>query len=73
MAICIFEILFLIFGWMFAVKGLVIASLAISAFWLIVAFICLCLNAEKGKGANMVFFVESVCIVLSIVCLCVRF
>ena len=73
MAFSIFEILFLIFGWVFSVKGLVIASLVISAFWLIVCFVCLGLGAKKMKGANLIFFIEVVCITLSIICLCIRF
>ena len=73
MVYSIFEILFLIFGWVFAVKGLVIASLVISAFWLIVGFVCLGLGAKKMKGCNFTFFIELVCIALSIICLCIRF
>ena len=49
MVFSIFEILFLIFGWVFAVKGLVIASLVISAFWLLVGFVCLGLGAKKNE------------------------
>ena len=67
------EILFLIFGWVFAVKGLVIASLIISAFWLIVAIVLISLGGKESPKSKLVMAIEFICIVLSIVCLCIRF
>jgi hypothetical protein len=67
------EILFLIFGWIFAVKGLVIASLVISAFWLIVALALIGMGRNSNPKANFVMGIEFICIILSIVCLCIRF
>lgn len=67
------EIMFLIFGWVFAVKGLVIASLVISLFWLIVAFIVIGLGGKQTPKSKLVMDIEIVCICLSIVCMCIRF
>ena len=67
------EILFLVFGWVFAVKGLVIASLIISVFWLIVAIVLISLGGKENPKSKLVMAIEFICIVLSIVCLCIRF
>ena len=62
------EIGFLIFGWIFAIKGLVIASLIISAIFIVIS---LC-HIEKGKLC-VGLFIQLVCLILSIVKLCVGF
>lgn len=67
------EILFLIFGWVFAVKGLVIASLIISVFWLIVAIVLISLGGKENPKSKLAMAIEFICIVLSIICLCIRF
>lgn len=63
------SILFLIFGWCFAVKGLIIASLVISAFFILVLTLGLFSNMDddtklKGLIANIIQFVV---LILSIV------
>ena len=69
-----FELMFLIFGWIFAVKGLVIASLVISSFWLVVFFVFFAMpEVQKTDQSKIVMFIDIVCVVLSIVCLCIRF
>ena len=70
---CMFEILFLIFGWVFAVKGLVIASLVISIFWLIVGLVLIGLGCKQNSKSKLVMVIELICICLSIICLCIRF
>ena len=62
------EIGFLIFGWIFAIKGLVITSLIISAIFIVIS---LC-NIEKGK-LSVGLFIQLVCLILSIVKLCIGF
>ena len=70
---CMFEILFLIFGWVFAVKGLVIASLVISIFWLIVGLVLIGLGCKQNSKSKLVMVIELICICFSIICLCIRF
>jgi hypothetical protein len=66
------EILFLIFGWKFAVKGLVIASLVISSFWLIVTVIALAMGGKWTFQNMSVALMRVVVVSLSIICLCIR-
>ena len=67
------EILFLIFGWVFAVKGLVIASLVLSTFWFIVIFVLVGMGCKENSKSKIVKGLDFLCMCLSIVCLCVRF
>lgn len=65
----IISILFLIFGWCFAIKGLVITSLVISAFFILVLTVGLFSNIDddtklKGLIENIIQFVV---LILSIV------
>ena len=67
----IIEVLFLIFGWIFHIKGLVIASLVVSA-----AFICLLILADamkwsEKKGSKPALFIQVICLALSIIKLCI--
>lgn len=67
----IVEVLFLIFGWVFHTKGLVIASLVVSA-----AFICLLILADamkwsEKKGSKLALFIQVICLALSIIKLCI--
>lgn len=73
MTLSLVEIMFLIFGWVFAVKGLVIASLVIASFWLIVALALIGFGAKQNPKSKLVMGIEVVCICLSIVCMCIRF
>lgn len=65
----IISILFLVFGWIFSVKGLVITSLVISAFFILVLTLGLFSNIDgdtklKGLIENITQFVV---LILSIV------
>ena len=73
MVMSLFEILFLIFGWVFAVKGLVIASLVISVFWLIIGLVLIGLGCKENPKSKVVMAIELICTCLSIICLCIRF
>ena len=66
-------ILFLIFGWIYKVKGLVIFTLASCTFWLIVSFVLLGLGAKALKGSKLIMSINALCICLSIICLCIKF
>lgn len=71
----IIEIMFLVFGWIFNIKGLIITSLVISAFFMLITF------AEEGKRVRAAgkdykapfklgLLIQIVCLVLSIIKLC---
>lgn len=69
----IIEILFLVFGWIYNLKGLIITSLVISAFFMLVSLV------EEGKKARngdnrphfeLALFIQIICLGLSIVKLC---
>jgi len=69
----IVEILFLVFGWIYNLKGLIITSLVISAFFMLVSL------TEKGKKIRdgdtrphfeLGLLIQIVCLALSIVKLC---
>ena len=65
----IIEVLFLIFGWVFHIKGLVIASLVVSA-----AFICLVILGDAmkwSKSSKLAPFIQIICLTLSIIKLCI--
>ena len=69
----IVSILFLVFGWIFSVKGLVITSLCISAFFALCLTISLFSNIDdntklKGLIENIIQFIV---LILSIVKLCI--
>lgn len=67
----IIEILFLIFGWVFHIKGLVIASLVISAAFLILLILSDAMEWTESKGSKPAIFIQSICIALSIIKLCI--
>lgn len=69
----IIEILFLIFGWIYNLKGLIITSLVISASFMLVSLV------EDGKKVRngdtrphfkLGLFIQIICLALSIVKLC---
>lgn len=69
----IIEILFLVFGWIYSIKKLIITSLVISAFFMLISF------AEDGKriragdkrpSFRLGLLIQIVCFVLSIIKLC---
>ena len=71
----IIEILFLVFGWIYNLKGLIITSLIISAFFMLITL------SEQGKkiraaGGNykppfkLGLLIQIVCLTLSIIKLC---
>ena len=69
----IIEVLFLVFGWIFNIKGLIITSLVISAFFMLISF------AEEGKAiragkkskvSKLALFIQIICLVMSIIKLC---
>lgn len=71
----IIEILFLIFGWVFHIKGLIITSLVISAVFMLITFAN---EGNKIRAANgnykppfkLGLLIQVVCLVLSIIRLC---
>ena len=67
------EILFLIFGWIYAIKGLVIASLVMSAFWLVFLIIAEASGGEHTSKTTIVTIELTLCFAMSIICLCIRF
>ena len=65
----IISILFLIFGWIFSVKGLVITSLCLSAFFALCLTIGLFTNSSKIKKDACLWedIIQFVVLILSIV------
>lgn len=64
------EILFLIFGWIYNIRSLIISSLVVSVVFMIGSFILMGYdNDYEGWGLSL--FVQIVCFVLSIVKLCI--
>lgn len=72
----IVEILFLVFGWIYNLKGLIIASLVISAIFMLITF-----SSEGNKiraaGENykppfkLGLLIQIICLALSIIKLCI--
>lgn len=69
----IIEILFLVFGWIYNLKGLIITSLVISAFFMLISF------AVEGKRVRardkrplfkLGLLIQIICFALSIIKLC---
>ena len=71
----IVEILFLVFGWIYNLKGLIITSLIISVFFMLIT---LSEEGKKIKAAGKDYkspfklglFIQTTCFVLSIIKLC---
>jgi hypothetical protein len=65
----IVSILFLIFGWCFAVKGLVITSLVISALFILILTICSFSNIDDDTKLNALIenITQFIVLILSIV------
>ena len=72
----IVEVLFLIFGWLYNLKGLIITSLIISAFFMLITL------GEQGKKIRAAgkdykppfklgLLIQTICLVLSIIKLCI--
>ena len=68
----ILEVLFLIFGWVYHVKGLVIASLVISIIFLALVLLGDVMKwSEEHKGFTLGKLIVITCIALSIIKLCI--
>lgn len=67
----IIEVLFLIFGWVFHIKGLVIASLVVSAAFLILLILSDTMKWTEKKGSKPAMFIQIICLALSIIKLCI--
>jgi len=67
------HVLFLIFGWIYNIKGLIVASLVISSLFMILLFICKIMDVKNSENEeiDLGWFVQIVVIVLSIVKLCI--
>ena len=67
------HVLFLIFGWIYNIKGLIVASLIISVLFMTLIFIGKIINVKnsKNEGINLGWFIQMVVFVLSIVKLCI--
>lgn len=65
----ILQILFLIFGWIFAIKGLVIAALVIDSVFM-VASLALFERQREKTSACIVLFIQITVFALSVVRLC---
>ena len=65
----IISVLFLIFGWCFAVKGLVITSLVISALFILILTIGLFSNIDDDTKLNALIgnIIQFIVLILSIV------
>ena len=65
----ILHIVFLVFGWVFAIKGLVVAALVISSFFMLASLALF--EKQKNKArANMALLTQIAVLALSIVRLC---
>jgi len=65
----IISILFLVFGWIFSIKGLIITALCLSSFFALCLSICLFSNTSKIKKDSCMFenIIQFVVLILSIV------
>ena len=66
----IVEILFLIFGWVFEKKGLVIAALVISSLFLLVTLYDSGKKGKPSKNNTLALLIQIPCLALSIIKLC---
>lgn len=66
------HILFLVFGWIYGIKGLVITALVISSLFFLVTLVSFS-NSEGDdrKGNTNAMLAQIVVLCLSIVCLCI--
>ena len=65
------HILFLVFGWIYGIKGLVITALVISSLFFLVTLVSF--STSKGndrKGMNLAMLMQIVVLCLSIIWLC---
>ena len=67
----IIEVSFLIFGWVFHIKGLVIASLVVSAVFMCLVILGDAMKWSEKKGSKPALFIQVICLVLSIIKLCI--
>ena len=67
------HILFLVFGWIYGIKGLVITALVISSLFFLVTLVIFS-NSEGNdrKGNTNAMLVQRVVVCLSIICLCIK-
>lgn len=63
-------VLFLIFGWIFNIKGLVIASLVLSSLFLIATLAVVGHKGKSDTGNDIAMLIQIVCLCLSIIKLC---
>ena len=66
------ELLFLIFGWIFAIKGLVIACVAICGVGIAMYFVALGMGGKPSIKSSVTLGVHLVLLAISIICLCMR-
>ena len=66
----ILAILFLIFGWIFKVNGLVITSIVLSAIISFYQILKICFANEKSKRDIFIFGFDMVLLALSIITIC---
>lgn len=67
------HILFLVFGWVYGIKGLVITALVISSLFFLVTLVIFSSSEEKTeRGHTNAMLVQIVVVCLSIVCLCLK-
>ena len=67
----ILEVLFLIFGWVFHIKGLVITSLVISAVFMFLVILSDTMKWNDKKGSKLALLIQATCLALSIIKLCI--
>lgn len=65
----IISILFLVFGWIFSIKGLIITALCLSSFFALCLTICLFADTSKIKKDSCMWedIIQFVVLILSIV------
>ena len=67
------ELLFLIFGWVFAIKGLVIACIAVCGVGVAMYFVALGMGGKPSIKSSVTLGAHMLLLAMSIICMCVRF